>query len=474
VLFIEYRFLAFFLVVFAGHWALRPSWARKVWLLVASYGFYAAWDWRFLALIWTSTLVNYLVGLRLRVEEREQRRRVLLTASVIVNLGLLGFFKYFGFFVDSAVELLGWLGLDPGRPAVEIVLPVGISFFTFQAMSYTIDGYRRVLTPTRDLLDVALFVAFFPQLVAGPIVRAADFMPQLLSRRVFAEVAVRPALVLFLVGFVKKAVLADNAAVVADAYFSDPAAASGFAAFLGVGAYAAQIYGDFSGYSDMAIALGALLGYRLPLNFDYPYLARNITDFWRRWHISLSTWLRDYLYVPLGGNRGGRLFTYRNLMLTMLLGGLWHGAAWRFVVWGGLHGVALIAHREWVRRRPDGLRVPGGAVLATAATLYWVCLAWIFFRAQDLETAWTATRSFLFLDGIGDLSLTAFDGRLAAGGIALVLAGLLGYHVAARMGAFRWWDRLPGWAFSGLYGAAVPVVLAFVPVAAAPFIYFQF
>jgi alginate O-acetyltransferase complex protein AlgI len=476
VLFVEYRFLFFFLAVFAVHWTLRPAWARKVWLLLASYVFYAAWDWRFLSLIWTSTIVDYLVGLRLRVEDRDRTRRLLLAISVLVNLGLLGFFKYFGFFVDSAVEFLGWLGLDVGRPALQVVLPVGISFYTFQTMSYTIDGYRRVLTPTRNLLDVSLFVAFFPQLVAGPIVRAADFMPQLRSPRVFANVAVRPALVLFLVGFVKKAVVADNAAVIADAYFADPAAASGFSAFLGVGAYAAQIYGDFSGYSDMAIALAALLGYRLPLNFDYPYLARNITEFWRRWHISLSTWLRDYLYVPLGGNRGGRLFTYRNLMLTMLLGGLWHGAAWRFVVWGGLHGVALVAHREWVRRRPEGLLRPGriAPVLATAATLYWVCLAWIFFRAQDLSTAWAATRSFLFLDGIGDLSFTAFDGRLAAGGIALVLLGLLVCHVAARLGAFRWWGDLPGWGFAALFGAAIPLVLAFVPVAAAPFIYFQF
>jgi alginate O-acetyltransferase complex protein AlgI len=474
VLFVEYRFVFFFLLVFAGHWVLRPSWARKVWLLLASYAFYAAWDWRFLSLIWTSTIVDYLVGLRLRVEEREGLRRLLLAVSVVANLGLLGFFKYFGFFVDSAVEVLGWLGLDPGRPALQIVLPVGISFYTFQTMSYTIDGYRRVLTPTRNPLDVAVFVAFFPQLVAGPIVRAADFMPQLRRPRVFAEVAVRPALVLFLVGFVKKAVVADNAAVIADAYFADPV--PGVAAFLGVGAYAAQIYGDFSGYSDMAIALAAMLGYRLPLNFNYPYLARNITDFWRRWHISLSTWLRDYLYVPLGGNRGSRLFTYRNLMLTMLIGGLWHGAAWRFVVWGGLHGLALVAHREWVRRRPEGLGIPRpvASVLATAGTLYWVCLAWIFFRAQDLATAWAATRSFLFLDGIGDPMLTAFDGRLAAGGMVAALVGLLAYHVAAHRGAFRRWDRLPGWAFSGLYGAAIPVVLAFVPVAAAPFIYFQF
>jgi alginate O-acetyltransferase complex protein AlgI len=278
-----------------------------------------------------------------------------------------------------------------------------------------------------------------------------------------------------MVGFVKKAVVADNMAVIADGYFADPAAASGLSAFLGVGAYAAQIYGDFSGYSDMAIALAALLGYRIPINFDHPYLARNVAEFWRRWHISLSTWMRDYLYVPLGGNRGSRLVTARNLMVTMLLAGLWHGAAWRFVVWGGMHGGALLVHREWRRRRVGIPRLgKAGTVLATAGTLYWVCLTWIPFRATDLDAAWAGIRSWLLLDGVGDLGLTGFDGRLGAGGIALVLAALAGVHALTRVEAFRAWRTLPGAGFAAVYGAAAAVALALVRVDPDPFIYFQF
>jgi alginate O-acetyltransferase complex protein AlgI len=479
VLFVEYRFIFFFLIVFAVNWTLRSNRSRKLWLLVMSYVFYGAWDWRFLSLIWISTVVDYLIGLGLEREDREGRRRLLIVISLVVNLGLLGFFKYFGFFVDSAEAFLAFLGLPLQRNVLEIVLPVGISFYTFQTLSYSIDVYRRKLKATHNFLDLALFVGFFPQLVAGPIVRAADFLPQLQSKKFFANVEVRAALLLFLIGFIKKAVVADNVAVVSDLYFQQPGTYTALSSWLAVGSYAVQIYCDFSGYSDMAIACAGLLGFRLPLNFNFPYFAENVTVFWRRWHISLSTWLRDYLYIPLGGSHGSRLFTYRNLMLTMLLGGLWHGAAWRFVIWGGLHGIALIMHRQWdlFRARlpavPQRLQ-PLTRVVAVLVTFYWVCLAWVYFRAPDMATAWVATKAFLLIESPGSVSLRAFQGRLEMGQIALVLVGLAVVHFISNRGVFRRLERVPPWLFALGYGVATRLVLGFVPQEATPFIYFQF
>ena len=264
---------------------------------------------------------------------------------------------------------------------LSIVLPVGISFYTFQTLSYSIDIYAGRLQPQKSLLDLATFVAFFPQLVAGPIVRAADFLPQLAIARSFSQVNVRACLILFMVGFFKKACVSDNLAPIVDRYFSAPETYNALSSWIGVLSYTVQIYCDFSGYSDMAIACAGLLGYELCVNFDFPYLASSITDFWRRWHISLSTWLKDYLYIPLGGNRGGQLFTYRNLMLTMVLGGLWHGAAWTFVVWGALHGGALIAHKEWKKLMTSRAAAtkPKNSLWPILLTFYWVCITWVFF-----------------------------------------------------------------------------------------------
>ena len=476
MIFTEYRFLAFFALVLGVHWSLRNATARKAWLLIVSYVFYGAWDWRFLSLIWISTIVDYLVGRRLLVEEGSGRRRALLLISMAMNLGLLGFFKYFDFFVESMSGLLEWAGFSPNISTLGIILPVGISFYTFQTMSYTIDAYRRKLTPTKNFLDLALFVAFFPQLVAGPIVRAVDFMPQLKEPKAWAPIAKRVAITLFVVGFFKKAVIADNAAILVDQYFSNPDGFSAWNSFLGVFAYSAQIYGDFSGYSDMAIACAALLGYRLPLNFVHPYLSVNITDFWRRWHISLSTWLRDYLYVPLGGNRGSKLFTYRNLMLTMLLGGLWHGAAWRFIIWGGLHGFALLVHREWRNRFPDPI-LPRGlrTVVATAGTFWWVSFSWIFFRAQDTSTAFSVAKAYVFFQSPGTANLSAYAGSVTALAIALILLGFGIIHTLNGRRTFEpLWRDSPDWAYALGLGLAIPLILAFVPAAAAPFIYFQF
>ena len=468
MLFTEFRFLVFFVLAFGVHWALRPATARKAWLLGCSYLFYAAWDWRFLALIWISTAVDYVAGLGIHRATRPSKRKRWLLLSLLTNLGLLGFFKYWNFFLDSAAGLLGWLGLEPNLPVLEVILPVGISFFTFQTMSYSLDIYFRRLEPTRRLLDLALFVGFFPQLVAGPIVRAVEFLPQLRAPRRWSDVAARTALLLFLSGFIKKACISDQIAPLVDGYFADPGGWTAASAWLATLLYAVQIYCDFSGYSDMAIACAALLGYRLPVNFRFPYLAANLTDFWRRWHISLSSWLRDYLYIPLGGNRGGVVATHRNLMLTMLLGGLWHGAAWNFVIWGGLHGAGLVLHRMWKALMPEesGLR-RAAAPLGPLVTLFWVLLCWIFFRAADLGSAFTTARAFLLFQSVGT---QAFDPMLW-----WILPPLIAAHFLAwRNPVPALGERLPQPVFAAGLGAAFALAVAFTTADYQPFIYFQF
>jgi len=379
------------------------------------------------------------------------------------NLGTLAFFKYCNFFIASAAALLAWLGLPASVHTLNIIIPVGVSFYTFHSMSYTIDVYRGKMRAVSSLLDVACFIGFFPQMVAGPIVRAFAFLPQLQSLRKFSNVDVRGALVLFLTGFIKKACIADGVAPFVDRYFAAPGNFTAASAWVGVLFYAIQIYCDFSGYTDMAIACARLLGYELPINFRFPYFARNISEFWHRWHISLSSWLRDYLYIPLGGNRGPRWFVYRNIMITMLLGGLWHGGAWTFVIWGGLHGLALVVHREWQRRSTPALM----RWLAWPLTVYWVCVAWIFFRAADLLHALAALRSFVLFRSNGAEDLGAW---------MLWLVAALGFiHWLNWRGCFsHWWRRGSAELFAAGYGCAAASVLLFVPPHYTPFIYFQF
>jgi alginate O-acetyltransferase complex protein AlgI len=493
MLFVEFRFFWFFLAVFAVYWSLRGNRVRKIWLLLCSYFFYACWNWKFLFLIMASSALDYLVGAMLARTDDPGKRRGWLVLSLSANLGTIAFFKYYNFFVSSAAALLAWLGLHPSLHTLNIIIPVGVSFYTFHSMSYTIDVYRRKLEPVRSPIDLACFIGFFPQMVAGPIVRASQFLPQLRSIRRFADVDARGALVLFLTGFIKKACIADAVAPFVDRYFDAPWNFTAGSAWVAVLFYAIQIYCDFSGYTDMAIATAALLGYQLPVNFRFPYFAANISDFWHRWHISLSSWLRDYLYIPLGGNRGPAWFVYRNIMITMLLGGLWHGGAWTFVIWGGLHGLALVVHRAWSGPRdvlPNVREMEGRALSrplkdrdATAGvppgprsvgewfawlfTIYWVCLAWIFFRAVDLPHAVPALRSFVFLPGTGTETLGI--------GMLWVVAALAFVHWLNSRGIFStWWKRLPTPVFAAGYGCAFAVVLLFIPPHYAPFIYFQF
>jgi len=512
VLFVQFRFLVFFLVVFSVHWLLRSNTARKVWLLAASHFFYAClflggpdsasaddfplltfidkWatgkplptGWWFPIVLWASTVMDYVVGLGLGRSVSDRGRRTWLLVSLCANLGVLAFFKYANFGIDSVYTVLGWFGLHTSKATLNIFLPYGISFYTFQSMSYSIDVYRRRLEPVRSFLDLAFFISFFPQLVAGPIVRAMTFLPQVSSRRLWGNVDVRGCLTLFFIGFVKKACISENIAPIADALFADPAKYNILATWAGVLSYAVQIYCDFSGYSDMAIATAGLLGYQLTLNFDFPYLASNVTEFWRKWHISLSTWLRDYLYIPLGGSRGSKAFTYRNLMLTMLLGGLWHGASWTFVTWGGLHGLGLIVHREYARfaDRAGAWWQQVRRVLGPVLCFYFVCITWVMFRAQNVvdpesgaikvaafQAAQTILKSFVLFhkNGSRDLDKTCI----------WVFVGLAILHwMVSRKVFSMWWRRIPEWAFPLLLGIGLGMTFFFVPQQFKAFIYFQF
>ena len=381
------QYAAFLPVVWIGYRNLASTRKQNTWLLLASYVFYGSWDWRFLSLIVLSTTVDFFVGQRLASAVGSARSR-LLAVSLAVNLGLLGVFKYLGFFVDSAADMLTAVGLEPNIALLNIVLPVGISFYTFQTISYTFDIYRRRIEPERDPITFALYVAYFPQLVAGPIERARQLLPQIRGERNRADVdTIWTSLRLILVGLFKKVAIADTVAPLVSKTFDSPQGS--VTAAVGILAFSLQIYGDFSGYTDIARGTSRLFGIELVRNFRQPYLSRNITEFWRTWHISLSDWLHDYLYIPLGGNRGPRLRTYRNLMITMLLGGLWHGASWNFVVWGGLHGLYLIVDRALGRVEHRGARRPillsdSPAILFTFTV---VTLTWVFFRAADLSEA---------------------------------------------------------------------------------------
>ncbi len=465
MIFVELRFFIFLALVWPVYWRLGSDRKRKWWLLAASYYFYGSWDWRFLSLLAFSTVVDYVAALQMAAGHKP---RAWLLVSMSSNLGVLALFKYFNFFLDSAVALANTVGIEASSLRLEIVLPVGISFYTFQTMSYTIDVFRGRLAARRDMLDFALYVAFFPQLVAGPIVRASDFLPQLDAPRLFASVPFRAAASLFLSGFFKKACIADNVAPIVDQFFANPALHSTADAWLATILYSIQIYCDFSGYSDMAIAVAWLLGYELCKNFDWPYFAADISDFWRRWHISLSSWLRDYLYIPLGGNRGTRWFTRRNLMLTMGLGGLWHGAAWNFVAWGIAHGLALSVHQEW--RQLMGRLGRGGlaTTIAIPTTYVWVLLTWIPFRAQGGGAAWDATLAFLGVRA-GTAGLTLPGWPLAL--VPLLAAG----HLASHRGwGRRFWSSAPPVAFGLAWGGLLALCLALVPNSYRAFIYFQF
>jgi D-alanyl-lipoteichoic acid acyltransferase DltB (MBOAT superfamily) len=473
MLFNSWTFLPFVLVVLGLYYVLPWRWQNRM-LLVASCVFYGSWDWRFLILLVISTSIDFLVGLGLYRAHGPRARKWLLAVSCGVNLGILGFFKYFNFFADNLEDLLAALGLPVAAAHLNIILPIGISFYTFHAMSYAIDIYRGKMKPIASYPDYMLFVLYFPQLVAGPIARAAALIPQITHARTIRGEQVRQGLWLVLWGFFKKLVIADNLAPLVDAAFAAPTTPGGAECLLAVYAFAYQIYCDFSGYTDIARGLGKLMGIELAVNFDRPYLARNPPDFWRRWHISLSTWLRDYLYIPLGGNRHGRWQTYRNLMLTMVLGGLWHGASWTFVVWGAYHGALLVAWHAWAARRPAALgQEDSGGLLRPALSCFVMfqltCLGWLLFRADSLGQ-------------VGQfLAHMATSPALDAGALHIAFALL---PLAAVLWVIESWvgnadDPTTAWGWDWLLGQAavcglLVAILLFTPSGARAFLYFQF
>lgn len=401
MLFNSLTFAAFFLIVLALHNAPLSWRLKKVNLLIASYIFYGAWSPPFVILLWISTVLDWYVAQWLDRTEARGRRRWLLLLSMVGNLGMLGYFKYGGFLLENFAHALGTLGVAYQAPKWDIILPVGISFYTFQTMSYSLDVYFRRGKPARSFLDFALFVTFFPQLVAGPIVRPNDLIPQFAKPRTATMRQLGWGLMLMVLGLFQKIVLADGfLAPVADKVYGAKELVPALDAWLGTLAFSGQIFFDFAGYTTTAIGAALALGFSIPDNFRAPYAAIGFSDFWTRWHISLSSWLRDYLYIPLGGNRKGPSRTYVNLMTTMLLGGLWHGAAWTFVVWGGLHGLYLCAER-WLKPRVGHFALwntLGGKITLALVTYFLVNLTWVFFRAQDFASAQRMMTSMLFLN----------------------------------------------------------------------------
>jgi alginate O-acetyltransferase complex protein AlgI len=497
MVFTSWAFALFFLVVLAGLRLLGSRSARQLLILVASAYFYGYWQPWYLLLLATPSVIDYVCAIRIEDSGNDAVRRRWLVFSLVTNLGLLGFFKYANFFVGNVAALVG-----VSARHLDVLLPIGISFYTFKTLSYTIDVYRRELPACRELWRYAMFVMYFPELVAGPIVRASVFLPQMTR-------SLRPSwprtvvgLQVVLLGVTKKVLIADRLALFVDPVFAAPAFYAPLTVASAVVAYSLQIYCDFSGYSDIAIGVSRIIGFDLPENFNMPYLATSVTEFWRRWHITLSSWLRDYLYIPLGGNRRGRLRTYVNLFITMLLGGLWHGASWTFVFWGFLHGLGLAAHKLWMESVPRTRR-PFHGVAGWLGTYVFVCVAWVFFRSADFATAVLILRKvtglapggvpFVYAPLFLLLPLVVFAHALgvvvarqdALGGGRVIPAPAWFARLYARAGcrfavrphpAAGAYTLLPMPGFAGAFALTVWVLglVLFATVDSNPFIYFQF
>jgi D-alanyl-lipoteichoic acid acyltransferase DltB (MBOAT superfamily) len=378
-------FAIFLPIVFTIYWLLRTKGQRNILIVTASYLFYGWWDWKFLSLILFSTIVDFFIGLKLKNEDHIVKRRALLWVSIFVNIGLLGFFKYYNFFLDNFVTAFSFFGLKINASSLNIILPVGISFYTFQTLSYTIDIFKRKMSPTKNFIAFSAFVSFFPQLVAGPIERACHLLPQFYEKKQFKYLNFTEGLKQILWGLFKKIVIADRLAIVVNEIYNNPNEYHGFTLIFGTVLFAFQIYCDFSGYSQIAIGTSKLFGFDLMKNFNMPYLSSSLSEFWRRWHISLSTWFRDYLYIPLGGNRKPKLRIYLNILLVFIISGFWHGAKWTFIIWGAIHGIILILEIIF-----NKVKLPSNKLLNSFKIIrvfIIVCLGWIFFRANNLNDA---------------------------------------------------------------------------------------
>jgi len=470
MLFPTIEFGLFFAFALALVWSLNSYNLIKKWVLLAlSLAFYASWNWRFLLLLFASGAISYVVGLY--VDGERPWRKAVLALGIALDLGILAYFKYLDFFIAQALTFAHALGLNPPLLFINVTLPVAISFLTFHAISYIVDVYRGRLKASRSPLDILLYISFFPHLVAGPIVRAHEFLPQLASPRRAEDFGFGENMLLILGGLLKKMVIANYLAVqFVDPIFTDPTQFSRFDLVMAVYAYAIQIYADFSAYTDIAIGLAALLGYRFPQNFNQPYRALGPGDFWRRWHITLSTWLRDYLYIPLGGNRHGAVKTTRNLMLTMVLGGLWHGANWTFLIWGALHGAALVVDHAYRRSAAYARfgRKPLVMAIDWFVTLQFVCVCWLFFRAPSLDVA-TQYLAGVWTDNGAPSTMPGVVWPLLAAG---AFTQIVPPDSRFRLG--EWLDARGLPAQIGFGAAAMYVIVVMAPSAAAPFIYFQF
>jgi alginate O-acetyltransferase complex protein AlgI len=473
MLFCTGQFFVFFAVLLAVYWAMPWKRPRVYLLLAASYYFYARWNHLLALLICASTVLDYGLALGMDRSNSPLRRRLLLCVSLVANLGLLAYFKYANFFVTSFYDAFGWKHGEKG--VLEIILPVGISFYTFEAINYVVDVYRRRMKAERNLADFMLFILFFPHLVAGPIVRARDFLPQIKRPKRPNDMRFSLGAQFFLLGLFKKLAIADRMALLADPVFANPLDYQSSAAWVGLFAYALQLYCDFSGYSDMAIGTAHMLGYKLVQNFNMPYLSANITEFWNRWHISLSTWLRDYLFIPLGGSRGGAWKTSRNLLITMTLAGLWHGANWTFILFGTVQGLMLILHRAfrpWCQARPrleTVLASPAGAVGRVAFTFFCFCFSLVLFRAQGLTAAGE------FYHRLLTAASWAKPSPVPLIGFWLTAALMLGCQVLHLKGLWvRPALRLPAFALGLGFAVLLGVALFLSPQDSKQFLYFQF
>lgn len=472
--FASLEFFRFLLLVYGLYFLLPWRWQNRM-LLLASYYFYGSWDWRFLGLIGLTTTLDFFLANAIEDSHDPKLRKLYLAISLVANLSILGFFKYFGFFTDSLVELLARFGLQPDWRTLNIILPVGISFYTFQTLSYTIDVYRRELRPARNIFDFALYVSFFPQLVAGPIERASRFLPQIMSKRVMTLEKTTRGIFLILLGLFKKVAIANGLATSVDAIYNSSGTVGTLDIVLATYLFAIQIYCDFSGYSDIARGVAKLLGFDLMVNFETPYFALNPSDFWRRWHISLSTWLRDYLYIPLGGSRQGTGKTYRNLMVTMTLGGIWHGAAWNFVFWGVYQGAVLCLHRLFAGAKPKIRTVTG--FWGGLRRAFWIlaffqvtAYGWLLFRASS----WSQIKTFsdrLFFHPLWLPTQIPQPPLAALAGIALILLVDLAQYLNGKATFYQHWP-LPTRA--ALYSALLVVLIMGLSNSGTTFIYFQF
>lgn len=477
MLFNSFTFILFFFIVYLLYRNLSHK-GQNVLLLIGSYIFYMSWNWKFLSLILLSTVVDYFCGLKVHTSKTDFRKKSYLVLSIVVNLGVLAFFKYYNFFAENLVALTSMFGWVPGDVTLDIVLPVGISFYTFQTMSYSIDIYRKDIEPERNILNFALFVAFFPQLVAGPIERARSLLPQLQVPRKITNELIQKGVWMILWGYFLKVFVADNMGLIVDNVFAKSGIIPGGEALLGIYAFAFQIFGDFAGYSSIAIGVAALMGIHLRTNFLFPYFVTNPQDFWRHWHISLSSWLRDYLYIPLGGNRGGEAKLYRNLFLTMLLGGIWHGAAWTFVIWGVYQGGILIVHRyfspyvsQWTGNKSMSDPYQKSIRVAKVVFMFQItCIGWLIFRADSVDQIVSFFQSIFF-------NITAYSPEILYYSLQLsflALPLLIIQFFQFKYGVENSLKRFPVYSRYAIYLGLYYFIIVFGEYGSREFIYFQF